>query len=350
MKIAILYDKSEKLHSTNWSYPWIEFCKKNAIDYEIINPYKINVINELLNFDIILWHYSNYSFKDMLMAKNVLNTLEDSGKVVFPSYKDAWHFDDKLAETYLLESIKAPIPKSYYYYSLLDLNNAIENNDFSFPIVAKLRNGSGSHNVKLFDSGKELLKYGKKMYTSGISSAPSLLYKSSSNIKSAKNLKTFIKRAKRIPEFLRSLSNAKKFNVEKGYVYLQEFIPNDGYDLKVVVVGDKLSFIGRNIREGEFRASGGGDLFYDKNRVTKNVIDSAFKTSDQLGFTCMGYDYVVNKESGEGIIIEISYGFSHQALLDSGGYFDREGVWHDEPLNVPDELLKNILINSKFNA
>lgn len=343
MKIAILLDKNEKLHSTNWSIAWVEYCKENKLNYEIINPYKIGVVMQLLDFDIILWHYSNYSFKDMLMAKNVLNTLEDRGKKVFPSFKDAWHFDDKLAETYLLESIEAPMPKSFYYYNLADLETAIENKEFSFPIIAKLRNGSGSHNVKKIDSAEELKSYGKKMFSSGLSSVPSLMYKASSNIKSSRNLKTFINRAKRIPEFLRSLSNAKKFNIERGYVYLQEFIPNEGYDLKVVVVGDKLSYIGRNIRKGEFRASGGGDLFYDRSRVTKDVIDSAFKTSDDLGFLCMGYDYVVNSKTEKGIIIEISYGFSHQALLDANGYFDRNGKWYDEPMNVPYEILKNLL-------
>ncbi|NMH25345.1 ATP-grasp domain-containing protein [Flavobacterium solisilvae] len=346
MRIAILFDKNEKLHSTNWSLAWVEYCKENNFSYEIINPYRIEVIKELLDFDIILWHYSNYSFKDMLMAKNILFTLEEQGKKVFPSFKDAWHFDDKLAETYLLESIKAPIPKSFYYYDMLSLETDIKTNNLSFPIIAKLRNGSGSHNVKMIKSKEELLSYAKKMFTSGISSAPSLLYKASSNIKSSKSLKTLINRAKRIPEFLRSLSNAKKFNIERGYVYLQEFIPNEGYDLKVVVVGDKLSFIGRNIREGEFRASGGGDLFYDRNKVTKDIIDSAFKTSDDLGFLCMGYDYVVNLKTEKSIIIEISYGFSHQALLDANGYFDRNGKWYDEPMNVPYEILKSMLDES----
>lgn len=342
MKIAILFDKNEKLHSTNWSLAWEEYCKENNIYYKIVNPYKVGVISELMDFDIILWHYSNYSFKDMLMAKNILFTMEEHGKKVFPSFKDAWHFDDKLAETYLLESINAPIPKSYYYYDSKSLEADI--NNLSFPIIAKLRNGSGSHNVKMLKSKQELYSYSKKMFTSGISSAPSLLYKASSNIKSSKSIKTFINRAKRIPEFLRSLSNAKKFNIERGYVYLQEFIPNDGYDLKIVVVGNKLSFIGRNIREGEFRASGGGDLFYDRNRVTQDVINSAFKTSDDLGFKCMGYDYVIDNITGVGKIIEISYGFSHQAVLDANGFFDRNGEWHNEPLNVPEDVLKNIMV------
>lgn len=348
MKVAILFNETEIIHSANWSLPWVEYCRENKITFKIVNPYENVVINSLMEFDIILWHYSNYSFKDMLMAKNILNTMEYHRKKVFPSFNDAWHFDDKLAETYLLESINAPIPKSYYFYDMRSLETNI--NNLSFPIIAKLRNGSGSHNVKMVMSNEELRSYGNKMFGFGISSAPSLLYKASSNIKSSKSLKTFINRAKRIPEFLRSLSNAKKFNVEKGYVYLQEFIPNEGYDLKIVVVGNKLSFIGRNIREGEFRASGGGDLFYDRNRITKDVIESAFKTSDLLGFQCMGYDYVVNKETGKGIIIEISYGFSHDALLGAGGYFDRDGNWFNEPLNVPNEILNNILnANSKQN-
>jgi glutathione synthase/RimK-type ligase-like ATP-grasp enzyme len=348
MKVAILFDETEKIHSANWSLPWLAYCKQNNIDYIIINPYQNEVITILMEFDIILWHYSNYSFKDMLMAKNILNTMEYHRKKVFPSFNDAWHFDDKLAETYLLESINAPIPKSYYFYDIESVETAFSN--LSFPIIAKLRNGSGSHNVKMVMSKEELRSYSIKMFGSGISSAPSLIYKASSNIRSSKSLKTFINRAKRIPEFLRSLANAKKFNVERGYVYLQEFIPNEGFDLKVVVVGNKLSFIGRNIREGEFRASGGGDLFYDRNRITKDVIESAFKTSDLLGFQCMGYDYVVNKQTGKGIIIEISYGFSHEALLAAGGYFDRDGNWFDEPLNAPNEILKNIFnANTKQN-
>lgn len=82
---------------------------KNNLEYKIVNPYKLAVIKDLMAFDVILWHYSNYSFKDMLMARNILNTLEFHGKKVFPSFNDAWHFDDKLAETYLLESINPSI-------------------------------------------------------------------------------------------------------------------------------------------------------------------------------------------------------------------------------------------------
>ncbi|GHT33432.1 hypothetical protein AGMMS49574_19080 [Bacteroidia bacterium] len=116
--------------------------------------------------------------------------------------------------------------------------------------------------------------------------------------------------------------------------------------MKVVVVNDiKLGFIARHIRKNDFRASGGEDIYFDKSLVTKNIIDSAFYVSDQLGFQCMGYDYVVDSKTGKGQIVEMSYGFSHTALLQANGYFDRNGKWYDEPLNAPEEILENILKN-----
>ena len=342
MKIAICINTDSKIHSTSWYYPWEEYCKDNNLHYEILNPYDSDIIEKLKMFNILLWHFSGYVFTDMLIARNVLYSAKNIGLKVFPDFNDSWHFDDKISETYLLQSINAPIPNSFLFYSIDSLRTYLKDNP-EFPIIAKLRNGSGSHNVKLIKNKNELVNYAKFMFHNGINSSPSLFYKAGSNIKSSKSINTFINRAKRIPEFLMTLAQSNHFPNEKGYVYLQKFIPNDGYDLKIVTVGNKLSFIGRNIRKGDFRASGGGDLFFDKNKVTKDIIDSAFKTSDKLGFKCMGYDYVVDNKTGKGVIIEISYGFSHKALLQAGGYFDREGNWFNEPLNAPKELLKNLL-------
>jgi glutathione synthase/RimK-type ligase-like ATP-grasp enzyme len=150
-------------------------------------------------------------------------------------------------------------------------------------------------------------------------------------------------RIRRIPEFYQTYKNARKFPNEKEYVFFQEFIPNDGYDLKIVVVRDKLGFIARHTRKNDFRASGGGDIYFDQTLVTKNIIDSAFNVSDKLGFQCMGYDFVVDSKTGEGKFVEMSYGFSHTALSQANGYFDRTGIWHDEPLNAPEEIVRNII-------
>lgn len=342
MKIAI--HKNEKVfkHSTLWTDVWIDYCKKEKIDYKIVDCFDNNIIKELKNFDALLWHFSNYSFLEMKVARNVLYSAKRMGLKIFPDFSEAWHFDDKVAEAYLLQAIEAPIPKTFFFYSIDSVKEFISKNP-KFPLVAKLKNGSGSHNVKLIKDSKDLLKYSKKMFGKGFSPSPSLLFKTKSNIQSSKNISDIKSRAKRIPEFLRNLKRAKKFPNEKGYVYLQEFIPNDGYDLKIVTVGKKLSFICRSTRKNDFRASGGGSLYFDRSKVTDDIIKSAFEVSDKLNMRCMGYDYVFDNKENKGKIVEMSYGFSHKALIKANGYFEKNGVWYNQPLNAPEEIIKNMI-------
>lgn len=342
MKIAIHKNDKVFKHSTNWSNDWINYCEKEKIDYKIVDCFDNDIIRELKNFDVLLWHFSNYSFLEMMVAKNVLYSAKKIGLKIFPDFNEAWHFDDKLAEAYLLQAIEAPIPETFFFYSFESVKEFINKNP-KFPLVAKLKNGSGSHNVKLIKDSKDLLKYSKKMFGKGISPSPSLLFKTKSNIQSSKNMSDFKSKAKRIPEFLKTLKNAKKFPNERGYVYLQEFIPNDGFDLKIVTIGEKLSFIVRPIRKNDFRASGGGALLFDKTKITADIIKSAFEVSDKLNFNCMGYDYVFDNKENKGKIIEMSYGFSHKALLKANGFFDKNGFWYNQPLNAPEEIIKNLI-------
>jgi len=342
MRIAIHQNHDIFDHSTSWDKTWIEYCVEENLDYGIVNCFEINILEKLRDYDVLLWHFNNYSLQEMLFARSILYSAKNMGLRVFPDVNTAWHFDDKVAETYLLNSVKAPIPKTWLYFTYQSAKEFFLN-DCKFPVVAKLRCGSGSSNVKLLENKNEALGYAKKMFNNGYKTAPSILYKTRSNIKSSRNWETFVKRFKRIPDFIMTLKNARKFPNEKGYVFLQEFIPNDGYDLKVVVIGDKLSFLARDIRKGDFRASGGGSIKYDKSLINQDIRKSAFDLSEKLGFQCMGYDFVIDKRDNSGKIVEISYGFSHTAQIESGGYWDREDIWHDEPLNAPVEIISNII-------
>ncbi len=330
-------------HSTSWVNPWEEYLKDNSIPYDKKDLFAVDAIETLKNYNILLWHFGQYSWADMLETRSILYSARMMGLKVFPDFNDAWHFDDKVAEMYALQAVGAPIPKSQVYYTMPDLKKALDEGKIDFPIVAKLRTGSGSHNVKLIHSHAQLLRYARRMFGRGFDPAPSLLYKTSSNIRSSHDKATFMAKLKRAPEFLRTRRNAKQFPNEKGYVYLQEFIPSDGYDMKIVVVGDKLSGLYRPIRSHDFRASGGGEVLYDKEKFTENIIKSAFATADSIGFKCVGFDYVVDNRTGEGKIVEMSYGFSHTAVMGLGGWFDRECQWHEGALNAPAELLKNLI-------
>ena len=91
-----------------FSAKWIEYCKENSIDFEIVNAYDSGIIEKLRGFDAFLWHMNHENPTDLMIARSVLLSAEQMGLVVFPNHATNWHFDDKLAQKYLLESIGAP--------------------------------------------------------------------------------------------------------------------------------------------------------------------------------------------------------------------------------------------------
>lgn len=342
MKILICCEPSERHHTTSWSPRWHEYALTHGHEVTLFDPLShSDVIRKIKGFDVILWMFGQYNFQQMLEARSVLYSAAMMGIKTFPAFNEAWHFDDKVAEMYALQAVDAPIPQSEVFYTMESLREALDIGIISFPVVAKLRTGSGSHNVKLLKSRRQLLNYASKMFGRGFNPAPSLVYKASSNIRSSHNWASFKAKARRIPEFLRTLRGANRFPREKGYVYLQEFIPNDGYDMKIVVVNGKCAGLWRPIRSHDFRASGGGDVFHDRSRLTRQVVESAFRTADALGLRCVGFDYVIDNRTGLGRIVEMSYGFFSPGIEGLGGYYDQDYNWHDEPLKTEDEIIKS---------
>lgn len=339
MKIAIhVRDGSVKPKYT-WTHEWIEYCKDYGLDFEVINCFRLEDITELSRYDCLLWKVQNYVLSDMLFARGILYCAKMMGLKTFPDFDSLWHFDDKISGNYLLKSIGATVPDAWMFYKEKEARQWIKE-EAKFPIIAKLKSGSGAMNVCLIKNYRDALKYTKRMFNGGIDPCPKPMFKLTSNIRSAKSWNLFMNRFKRIPEFLRTYRNAKEFPKERGYVYFQEYIPNDGFDIKLVTVGDKASYVLRSVRKGGFRASGGGDLFYTRDIIGSDIIRSAFGASDRASFMCMGYDFVIDKRNNKGKIVEISYGFSHNAIIDAGGYWDNELNWHQEPLNVPVEIIR----------
>lgn len=340
--IALCENKKIFDHYTSWTPRMIEYCQKNSIPYEVVNCYGNSFISEIDNYSALVWPYQIYVISDRLESRNIITLAELKGLATFPDTHLGWHFDDKIAEMYALQSIKAPIPNSWVFYLEDECKTWLEK-EAVFPLVAKLRCGSGSNNVKLLHNTKEAVSYAKRMFSTGYDPTPSLGYKAYSKLQSSKDLKMIVSRVKKIPQFLNTRKHAKMMPIEKGYCYFQEFIPNEGYDLKVVVIGDKMTFCARSVRKNDFRASGGGDCYYDRKLMSDAVIDAAFSAADMLQMNCVGFDFVVDKRSGEGKIIEMCYGFDYEVQRALGAYVDRKHAWHEEPVCVPDEIIKMIV-------
>ena len=131
---------------------------------------------------------------------------------------------------------------------------------------------------------------------------------------------------------------------EKGYVYFQDFIPNNNSDLRVVVIGNRLLAEKRYCRKGDFRASGSGVFEY--TTVPDEVIEIAFSTAKRLSLQSVAFDFIF--DNNKSLIVEMSYAFGFKGLSHCPGYYTRDKVWHE--CNNPDFLgwiLEDLLYISK---
>src|SRR5690606_11926084 len=106
-----------------------------------------DIIRQLDDCSALFWHFHQANTKDLLVAQQILFALQHSGFIVFPDFNTGWHFDDKVAQKYLLEAIGAPMVPSHVF---LDKKSALAwPSPATFPQVFKWRGGAGSANVQL---------------------------------------------------------------------------------------------------------------------------------------------------------------------------------------------------------
>ena len=118
---------------------------------------------------------------------------------------------------------------------------------------------------------------------------------------------------------------------ERGYVYFQEFIPNNTFDIRVIVIKNKAFAIKRLARKNDFRASGSGNILYDKNEVPISAVKFAFEANQKIKAQCIAFDIVY--ENNVPLLLEISYGFSAVGYDPCPGYWDNKLNWHEGPFN-----------------
>lgn len=334
MKIAIHHNP----HS--FSDRWIKYCEKEKIEYKVVNAFDSNIIEQLKGYDIFMWHHHHAQYKDVLTAKRILFALEHAGIKVFPDFRTGWHFDDKVAQKYLLEAIKAPLVPSYVFYDKKQALAWAKNT--SYPKVFKLKGGAGASNVKLvknFNQASALIhkSFGKgfKQYD-GIEALKEKIRKLKVGKENFKNvLKAFIR-------VFVPTDFSRRQPVERGYVYFQDFIPNNNSDIRVIVIGEKAFAIKRMVRENDFRASGSGDILFEPQEINIDCIKTAFEVNNKISSQCIAFDFVLDSYSRP-LVVEISYGFSMEAYDNCLGYWDENLNWHYSNFNPQFWIINNLI-------
>jgi glutathione synthase/RimK-type ligase-like ATP-grasp enzyme len=334
MKIAIHQKDS------GFSPKWIDYCKKKHIEYKIVNCYSNDIIDNLEDCDALMWHFSQASSKDILFAKQLLFSLETAGKVVFPDFQTAWHFDDKVGQKYLLESVGAPLVPSYVFYDRQDALRWVGKTDF--PKVFKLRGGAGSANVRIVKNRADARKLVSKAFGRGFSQYDKWGSLKERWYKYRKGRSGLWDVIKGVLRFGRTTELARVAGRERGYIYFQEFIPDNDFDIRVVVIDGKAFAIKRMVREGDFRASGSGSILYEKKHFDDETIRLAFEVAGKIKSRCMAVDFVYS-EDGSPRVVEVSYGFVKEAYYDCAGYWTTDMTWHEGPFDAPGWMVENVV-------
>lgn len=336
MKIAI--------HKSSWGFSrdWISYCERKGIEYKVVNCYDSNIIEQLKDCDALMWHHHHSIATDALFAKQLLFSLQQAGKKVYPDFNTSWHFNDKVGQKYLLEAIGAPLAPTWVFYEKKQALKWI--NNVSFPKVFKLRSGAGSENVKLVSSRGNAKRLVKKAFNRGFVSYNKLgnLREQIRKFRWTRN--SIIELTKSLRRIFVSTKFARTSGRQKGYILFQDFLEGNNFDIRVVTIGNRAFAIKRLTRTNDFRASGSGKIIYNKEEIDERCIKIAFETTEKLKAQCVAYDFVFNKEN-QPLIVEINYGFDHKAYFPCPGYWDRQLSWHEGKFNSAEWIIEGLLNN-----
>ncbi|MDY0133181.1 MAG: hypothetical protein RBR53_11005 [Desulforegulaceae bacterium] len=330
---------------SSFSECWIEYCQKHDIPFKVVNAYADDIIKQLADCDGVMWHWHQNEYRDQLFARQLVFALESAGKKVFPNSNTSWHFDDKIGQKYLLEAHNLPLVPTHCFFDCESAMKWLDNSNF--PKVFKLRNGAGSKNVQLVKNRVQAEKILKTAFGRGFGSRTrkSILDEAFWRFKRDKDIINLLRIFKTLMLIASHPATKSKLQVQKNYLYFQDFIPNNQYDDRLVVIGDRCFCMRRYCRSDDFRASGSGVFSYEIDQFPKESIKIAFTVAKKIRSQSCAMDFVYS-DDGMPMIVEISYCFTPGRVYeDCHGYFDSELNWHDLPVRPEEFILEDFLFD-----
>jgi len=337
MKIAIHNKKGM------YTQGWINYCIDNKIEYKIVNCYNNNIIEDLKDCDALMWHHSHFNPKDILFAKQLMYSLEVIGKKVFPDFRTSWHFDDKLGQKYLLESIGAPLIPTHIFYSYEDALGWIRKTEY--PKVFKLRCGSASMNIKLVKSARHAKRLAKRSFGRGFRSYGSGFMLKDRWIKYKQGKEPLVGVLKGVVRMAILPKFCSVKGREVGYIYFQDFIPDNENDIRLFFVNQRCFGKRRLVRPGDFRASGSDTYIHEPSSIPKEAIEIVFRVANKLKLQSAAFDFVMDK--GKPLITEICYASGPAPEYFDHGYWDKNIKYYPGSFNPFGWMVEDLLDKTK---
>jgi hypothetical protein len=320
---------------------WRKRCDDLGVPTVLVNCRSTDIISQLRGCSGLMWHWFHDRPTDQLIARSVIAAAELMGLKVFPSTATCWHFDDKIAQKYLLEAVEAPLVSTKVFFDRADALAEVDRGPY--PLVFKLRRGAGSANVRLVQTAREGRRLAMRSFGSGFTPVASVLRDPARRLARARARRDLVSGLLRLPgralRWRRALSETPR---ERGYFYVQEFAPGNDSDTRVTIVGERaFAFVRRN-RTGDFRASGSGVIEHDPGNIDKRCIEIGFAVTKKIGAQSCAFDFVFDARR-DPRIVEVSYGYQAEAVHDCPGHWSADLSWRPGQTWPQDAILEDLV-------
>ena len=327
---------------------WAEALRSRGAEVRELDLLGPDPLGQIAGCDGVMWHWYHYPSEIRWAALPILRVVAERLHIpVFPDLATCWHFDDKIAQAYLLEALGIPHPKTWVFWRKTDAWDWCEK--ATYPLVAKLSGGAGSQNVHLIRDAAEGRAYVKQCFSgSGILvrpfSPPGIRARPWSRLKRAAwraaQVAPYVL-ANRFP----SLPDQTYWMPHKNYALFQEFVVGNEFDVRVTVVGNRAFAFRRMNRPGDFRASGSGNIDYRPTAIDSRCVRLAFEAAHKLNSQSMAFDFLCRGEGRDPVVGEISYCYADWAVQKCPGHWDSGLNWHEgqqwpEEAHVEDFLMR----------
>lgn len=329
----------------DFSERWAEALSRMGIRVRWLDLLGPKPLGQVAGCQGVMWHWYHYPHEVRWAALPILRVIEEHLRIpVFPDMATCWHYDDKVAQSYLLSALGIASPKTWVYWrkpDALDWCHAA-----TFPVVAKLSGGAGSRNVQLIRNSAEAVAYVKRCFSgSGIVIGTSLVNGFRHPLSWMK--KMLGRGVQAVPYVWGSrfpnLPDQTFWMPQKNYALFQEFLPGNEYDTRVTVIGARAFAFRRFNRPDDFRASGSGRIDHDPDAIDRRGLQMAFQAAHKLKSQSMAFDLLFRGERKDPVVGEISYCYANWAVERCPGHWDPDLNWHAGHLWPEDAHVEDFL-------
>ena len=314
---------------TAYGEKYAEILDLNGIPFTLINPNSSTILDDIRKCTHLLFRHSQGD-TDMLIYDAIFHIAHNILQIeCYPNFETYWPYENKIKEYLLLKSQGFPIIDSEIFWTHDQASDFIGKTDF--PIVAKLPKGAGSSNVVIIKSRKEGQVIINQVFKKGVK--PHSI-RSRSNLASLSKVGIYQFGRTRLRSILISLQVIKdqteypEWQLQKDSILLQKYLPDNTYDTRVTIIGNRAFAFRRFVRKNDFRASGSGNFNLDPDKIDTRCLEIAFAISRRLNFVTMAYDFIYD-ENKYPFINEISYCFVDEIVRSCPGYWDETLSWHE---------------------